>query len=182
MVQRRSAAGELAISGSEGRHGHMPGIYQLACESCDYAVSGIMSLTAVVMDDGSEKICPHPCERMVAEEATGTNWSELARANRLIYRYALVCLACGELDYYGPRDLSADAHAGGHIWSIVHQPSRSEAAAYACKACGVRQLYPLCGQTGCLLALLQLIRLFREKVLCPKCQKGLLRSEMVAKS
>jgi hypothetical protein len=46
----------------------------------------------------------------------------------------------------------------------------------------VRQLYPLCGQTGCLFALLQLIGLCREKVLCPKCQKGLLRSEMVAKS
>src|SRR5262249_18836319 len=111
----------------------MPGIYQLACRSCDYAVSGIMSLTTVVMDDGSETVCPHRRERMTAEEATGTSWSELAQANRLVYRYALVCLACGKLDYYGPRDLLAEPRAGGHIWSIVHQPSLSEAAAYSCK-------------------------------------------------
>jgi hypothetical protein len=157
----------------------MPGIYQLACGSCDYAVSGIMSLTAVVLDDGSEKVCPHPCERMVAEEATGTSWSALARANRLVYRSALVCLACGSLDYYGPRDLSGKARAGGHIWSIVHQPSLSEAAAYSCKACAARQLYPLCGQAGCLPGLLQLFGLFRERVVCPRCRKGRLRSEMV---
>src|SRR5207253_9462177 len=100
----------------------MPGIFQLACGSCSYSVRGIMSLTSVVLDDGSEKICPHPCERMTAEEATGKNWSALTRAKRLTYRYAFVCLGCGRLDYYGPRDLSAEAPAGGHIWSIVRHP------------------------------------------------------------
>lgn len=158
----------------------MPGIYQMACGSCDYSVQGIMSLTSVVLDDGSEKICPHPLERRTAEGATGKSWSALWHANRLVYRYALVCLACGKLDYYGPRDLSPTVQAGGHIGSIVHQPNKLEASAYSCKACGVKQLYPLCGQTGCLLALLQLFGFFREKVMCPKCQKGLLRIEMVA--
>ena len=71
-----------------------------------------MSLTFVVLDDGSEKICPHPCERTIAEEATGKSWSALAQANRLVYRYALVCLACGKLDYYGSRDFSANAQGG----------------------------------------------------------------------
>jgi hypothetical protein len=159
----------------------VPGIYRLGCGSCDYAVRGIMSRTTVIMDDGSEKLCPHPCERMIAERATGKKWFELARANRLVYRYALVCLACGELDYYGPRDLSAEVRASGHIWSIVHQPSLSETSEYSCKACAARQVYPLCGERGCLLALFQLFGLFRERrVACPKCQKGSLQSKGVA--
>ena len=141
-----------------------------------------MSLTSVVMDDSSETICPHPCERMIAEDVTGKSWPELVRNNRLVYRYALACLACGELDYYGPRDLQLDGRARGHIGSIVYQPGKSEAAAYSCKACGAQQLYPLCGETGCLLGLLQLFGLFREEVVCPKCQKGLLHSEMIAES
>jgi len=77
------------------------------------------------------------------------------------------------LDYYGPRDLFPDARPGGHIGSIVHQPGQSEAAAYSCKTCGERQLYPLCGEPGCLRGLLQLMGLSR---------KGLLRFEMVAKT
>src|SRR5437879_10454633 len=112
----------------------MPGIYQLACGSCDYIIRGIMSVTAVMMEDGSEQVCPHPRERMIAEKATGRSWTELAQADRLIYRYALVCLACGKMYYYASRDLAVDAHAGGHIWRIAHQPSRSEAAACPCKA------------------------------------------------
>jgi len=160
----------------------MPGIYQLACGTCDYAVSGIMSMTTVVMADGSVKVCMHPCEETIAQEATGTTWSELVGANRIVYRYALVCLACGKLDYYGPRDLSAKSHTGGHIRSIVHQPSPSEALAYLCKACGARQLYPLCGPTGGLHGLPKLFGLFRERVVCPKCKKGVLRSEIIAKS
>jgi len=158
----------------------MPGIYQLACGSCDYSVKGIVSITQVLMDDGSEKTCPHPLERVIAEGATGKTWSELKQANRLIYQFALVCLVCGTLDYYGGRVLSAENQAVNHIGMITHQPSRFEAVAHSCKTCGVRQLYPLCGQTGCLLGLLKLIGLFRERVMCPKCGKGLLRSEMVA--
>ena len=158
----------------------VPGIYQLACVSCDYSVRGVMSITQVLMDDGSEEICPHPGEWWTAEEATGKSWSELVQADRLIYRYALVCLACGKLDYYGGRDRSVDDQAGGHNWEITHHPSRSEAAAHSCKTCGARQCYPLCGQTGCLLGLLQLFGLLREKVVCQKCRKGLLRSKMVA--
>lgn len=119
---------------------------------------------------------------ITAEDVTGKSWIELVRTNRVIYRYAFACLVCGELDYYGPRDLSPHVRARGHIGSIVHQPTASEAAAYSCNACGAHQLYPLCGQSGCLLGLLQLVGLFRETVTCPKCRTGLLRSEMIGVS
>ena len=46
----------------------------------------MLSLTFVVLDDGSERICPHPCERRVAEEVTNTSWALLEEANRIIYR------------------------------------------------------------------------------------------------
>ncbi len=160
----------------------MPGIYKLTCRSCDYSVRGSLSRTTVVTVDGSEKICPHPCERRIAEETTGTTWAELVRANRIVYRYALVCLSCGALDYYGPRDLAAEARPGSHIGSIVHQPSRAEAAAHSCNACGARRLHPLCGQSGCLIGLLRLLGFFRERVACPKCHNGSLLSRLVATS
>jgi len=117
---------------------------------------------------------------MIAEEKTGKNWPELVRENRIIYRYALFCLSCGELDYYGQHDLASENRSGRHIWSIIHQPSTREAKRYNCRACGAQMLYPLCGQIGCLLALLNLIGLFRDKIKCPKCKSGLLKSEMSA--
>lgn len=158
----------------------MPGIFRLSCQRCSYAVSGIMSVMTVVLDDGTEKVCPHPCERLDAEEATGGRWSELTRTNRLVYRHALVCLECGELDYYGRRDLTADARAASHVAGIVHQSSRHEASLYTCRACGQRSLYPLCGQTGCLIGLAKLVGLIREQVQCPRCRQGTLRSEIIA--
>lgn len=160
----------------------MPSIYRWACGSCDYSVQGILSHTYVVMDDGSELTCPHPTEVGTAEAATGKHWQELATANRLIYRYALVCLACGHMDYYGPRDLSGQATYGGHIASIVHNPTPGQAAHYTCKTCGVRRLYPLCGSTGCLVGLLKLVGLFRKRLTCPRCHQGVIHPRSVGKS
>lgn len=159
----------------------MPGIYRMACGSCEYEVEGIMSITYVIKDDGSEEICPHPAEGSRAEKATGKSWGELSRANRIVYRYALVCLACGELDYYGPRDSSPGARSGGHIGGIVHQPSSDDAAVHVCRSCGQMRLIPLCGDTGCLLALLELVRLRRKRIhACPRCNVGALRTELTA--
>lgn len=157
----------------------MPGIYRVTCSSCDYSVSGVMSSTRVLLTDGTEHICPHPLEMNIAEKKTGETWSALVRQNRIIYRYALFCLCCGELNYYGPRDLAtgSDAH---HIWNIVHQPSKREAERYKCKACDAQSLYPLCGETGCLLALLNLVGLFRARIRCPKCKRGFVNSDMYA--
>ncbi len=141
-----------------------------------------MSLTSVVLNEGAEKICPHPCEVSIAEEATGMRWSELRRANRIRYRFALACLVCGELGYYGPSDLKDDVRAGGHIASIVHQPSPKSAGKFACRSCGHQSLYPICGNTGCLLGILNLFGIARRRVSCPMCSDGGLKSDTYARS
>jgi hypothetical protein len=155
----------------------MPGIYRVTCSSCDYSVSGSTSSTRVLLTDGTEHICPHPCERRVAEEKTGETWSTLVSENRIIYRYALFCLSCGELEYYRPRGL-VTAGAADHISNIIHQPSKREAEQYSCKRCDAQSLSPLCGESGCLLALFNLVGLFRERVSCPKCKQGFVTSDM----
>lgn len=163
----------------------MPGIYQIACNRCDYSVRSSESLTYVVLEDGSEEICHHPGERPTAERITGKSWQELRESNRLIYRYALICLGCGEFNYYGPRDLSPDVRVGGHITSITHRPPASEAVQYACAACGSHSLCSLGGEPkGCLVFLGEQLGLVRKrekaKVPCPKCKQGALGIEMVA--
>ena len=159
----------------------MPGVYRLACGGCDYRVEG-GSLTYVVLDDGSEAPCPHPGESRTAERLTGQSWKELADAGRIVYRYALACLECGEMDYYGPADLSQASRRESHLWSIVRQPTLEEARRHECRACGRSAMYPLCGDTGLLRAVARLIRRTKESVPCPRCSEGTLRCEMFAKS
>lgn len=158
----------------------MPGLYRLYCDSCGYQVKGSMSRTSVVLDGGSEKICGHPGEIRTAEEATGKRWGDLRRGNRIRYRFALACLSCGEMDYYGPSDREEDARTGGHIASIVHQPSPKSVRVYSCRSCGQHALYPICGGTGCLLGLLNLIGIGSRTVACPRCEKGILKSDLYA--
>ena len=162
----------------------MPGVYRLVCGGCDYRVEGHMSVTYVVLDDGSEAPCPHPLESPTAERPTGQSWKELAEAGRIVYRYALVCLECGEMDYYGPgpADLSQASRRESHLWSIVRQPTPEEARRHECRACGKSAMYPLCGDTGLLPAVVKIVRRTEESVPCPRCSEGTLRSEMFAKS
>ena len=157
----------------------MPGIYRLKCDSCEYSVQGGMSQTSVVREDGSEEaIGPNPLMFRMAEEATGKSWKELKRTHRIVYRYALTCLSCGKLDYYGPRDIQGDSSGRSHIGSIVyHEPSIREAERYTCRSCGKSVLYPLCGQTSWFPTLWKLIGVGRRKVYCPMCKTGSLSSE-----
>lgn len=160
----------------------MPGVYRLACGGCDYCVEGHMSLMYVVLDDGAEAPCPHPLESLTAERLTGQTRKELAVAGRIVYRYALACLECGEMDYYGPVDISEAPRRKGHISSIIHQPTLEEARRHECRACGRNAMYPLCGDNGLLRAVAKIIRRTKESVPCPLCSEGTLRSEMFAKS
>ena len=159
----------------------MPGLYTLKCDRCDFHVGPrVMSITLAVKDDGREIICPHPSEVRTAEGATGKKWHDLMREGRILYRYGFVCLACGKFGYYGPDQLHGPARRLTHIGNIVHQPTTNEAKNYTCTSCGKKAMYPLCGDTGCLLAILNLLGLFRKRVACPKCNGGNLRSELVA--
>lgn len=66
----------------------MPPIVRVISNNCDYNVLGITSRTSVILDDGSELVCPHPSEWRTAEASTGKSWAELSKANRLVCRYA----------------------------------------------------------------------------------------------
>jgi hypothetical protein len=161
----------------------VPGIFRLACDSCEYSVEGITSRTSVILADGSsEKVCGHPLERRVAERTTGRSWSELVRANRIVYRYALVCLACGALDYYSAADLARGSVHRGHLANIVHLPSPRRARDCICRTCGARRLYPLVQPRGVVASLAQAAGLRRQSVACPRCHAGKLHSRLVAKS
>ena len=140
----------------------MPGIFRVTCEACDFERTDSASVTMVILADGSEAICPHPGERLTAEEKTGESWRELVSAGRIAYRYSAICGHCGELDYYevGGRV--------GHIRSITHQPTAAELAD-TCASCGQAQLHPVADRR-------------MEDVLCPHCGDGNLRSKLIAVS
>lgn len=158
----------------------MPGIFEVSCDRCDYRIEAIMSITLVIKDDGTEVICPHPLEYRTAEAETGRAWRDLLREGRIAWRHGFVCLGCGEFGYYGPDQLRKPARGMGHIGNITHQPTPREASEYACRACGGRDMHPLCGDTGCLTTLLELLGRKRPRVACPKCRDGQLTSELVA--
>lgn len=156
----------------------MPVIWKLNCSNCDLSQAAFpMSHICVALDDGSEVVCPHPGEARIAERATGKTWEELAKAGRLYNRFALLCLACGELDYYCTRDLARYVMPTGRGPRLGESMPPGEAGEHACKACGERQLCFLENETGCRLALARLIGLGRPRPMCPKCAKGRLRLE-----
>jgi hypothetical protein len=160
----------------------MPGAFRVTCTACDFVVESIASSTYVTLADGQEVVCPHPLERRYAEDATGLEWGALVRDGRLTYRYAFLCLGCGELVHRGPRDLRDGARPPGHLLAITHQPSLREASSYTCSSCGMARLFPVSGNSGCLASLVQL--LFRRDLRprCPRCSAGVLSSEMFARS
>ena len=163
----------------------MPAIMRIACTVCDYAREGSQSLTILIKSDGSELICPHPVESMVAEEATGMSWRELRRARRIRYRQGMVCLGCGELGYYGPDQVGAGPRRATKIGNIVTSVRRREARMHRCRACGRGALEPLMVDETEWELWGQLWNWVRGKPngpFCPVCHVGQLRSEMTAVS
>lgn len=156
----------------------MPVIWKLTCNKCDLSQAAFpMSHICVALDDGTEVVCPHPGEARIAEKTTEQTWDVLAKTGRLYSRFALLCLACGDLDYYCSRDLARyvkTAAPGPHLRDSMTQ---GEAAEHSCKACGAQKLYCLESETGCRLALARLVGVGRPRPRCPKCAEGRLRLE-----
>ena len=148
----------------------MPGLYRLECPRCGFSREGARLQTVVLKDDGPPAVLPRAMEMRAAEMITGKQWGDLLLQRRVRYRYALVCLACGKLDYYySPRAGSDD---GAPLADLP--PTASEAAACACRICGGGPLYPLYAVTGRLRGLLGRIGLWRGGLTCPQCKKGML--------
>lgn len=161
----------------------MPAIMRLGCRRCDFAREGIQAVTIVIKTDGSELICPHPLELMYAEKATGLSWSELRRKGRIRYRCGMVCLACGDLGYYGPDQLGEGAARATHISNTVRSVRRREARKHRCRACGRGDLEPLVVNETERELWVQLWNWVRGKPngpFCPVCHVGQLRSQMTA--
>jgi hypothetical protein len=161
----------------------MPAVIQLRCKRCDYEVSGIKSITIAIKSDGSEAVCPHPLERREAEAATGESWKQLARRGRIRYRYAMACLGCGELDYYGRDQLGEPQRHWTHIGNIISSVTTREARRYSCEHCGRNQLYPLARdetEGEILREFFNWLRGVPNGPVCPACHTGRLHAAMVA--
>ncbi len=158
----------------------MPGLYRLYCDSCTYEIKDGASITIVLVDDGTEKICPHPLERRAAEEATGMQWRELEKANRIRYRFAYACLNCGHKDFYELGGSLRDGVRHDHIYSITYQPTVADANGQACISCGHKELYPICGEGSIISDIKNFVGIKKQPVLCPICKTGALHSEMFA--
>jgi hypothetical protein len=153
----------------------MPEILRAYCDACDYGVVCTQSATFIVLDNRKEKVLPHPCEDLEAEELTGKSLTELAKENRLRYRYGLICRTCGEYDLY----TNPSAKKAGHIRSIVGCISPADADKMECVHCGSTGLQSVMGeQIGCLAYLLGQ-RPKPNTFDCPKCKKGMVVIEMV---
>src|SRR2546423_14521602 len=120
----------------------MPMVLRLRCEGCGDQQAMSESRTVVLMDDGSEQLCPHPAERSVAEELTGETWSDLVKAGRIQYRYSCICGNCGAAGYYA-NELAPTRSFFGHIRAITWRPSPQQASVLPCSACGLKKLTPL---------------------------------------
>jgi hypothetical protein len=142
----------------------VPGIYLVACSSCDFEHRASTSVTIVRLLDDTEEICPHPAERMAAEDKTGEAWEALVAAGRIGYRYAAFCGDCGALGHY---DADA-ARRSRHVWSIVRQPKARELAGH-CVHCGSAELHLIASRHV-------------RRVGCPRCGAGQLRSELIARA
>jgi len=161
----------------------MPAVMRIACNRCDYARRGIASITVAIKADGSEVVCPHPLEVARAEEATGLRWRELERAGRIRYRYAMICLGCGELEYYGPDQLGMSPRRRTHIGRIVSSVRSREALMHVCRGCGRNTLRPLHldeTEWEILVEFWNWVRGKPKGPICPSCHLGRLSSQMVA--
>jgi hypothetical protein len=163
----------------------MPAVMLIACNTCDYTKRGIQSVTVAIRADGSEEVCPHPVERTYAERATGLPWPQLVRQGRIRYRYGLVCLGCGELDYYGPDQLGKGPRRWTHIGNIVSSVTTRQARAHVCRGCGLNALHPLVWNETEREILLEFWNWLQGRPngpVCPACHLGRLSSQMVAMS
>ena len=147
----------------------MPGIFELTCTQCSFVERTSESSTWVTLRDGRQEVCGPPCERRTAEELTGQPWAALVREGRLLYRYAFVCLGCGDVDHYEP----PRKVRGGHIAAIVHHPGADDGAKLRCVKCGQARLSPVQGapaSLGIAVALaLAVMATFGAIAACGKC-------------
>jgi len=156
--------------------------YRIRCTVCDFRREGALSQTVVNLDNRTETVCLAGREVETAMDVTGRLWYELVSEGRILYRYGLVCLKCGALDYYGPDQLHQEPLHQIHHYNMVHHPSPGEASFYACRHCGTRSLYPLCGDAGQQALLRYPARLLSRVIRCPNCRPGHLRSEQACKN
>lgn len=145
----------------------MPQIIRVSCSDCGYAKEAHIPLTLVVADDGSEHICGHPGERRQAERITQRDWRDLRRDGRILHRYALLCVACGEVDHYQTARPRSPARLG-LIRAITFAPKPSDAEGIPCSTCSADSLRPLTGSFN--------------GVSCPICGAGELDNEVVGVS
>ena len=150
----------------------MPLIYELICDHCKHIHSAPESVTYVILEDGSEEMCLHPIESMMAEEKTGKAWSELRNEGRIIYRYPLVCISCGDMNYYGPHDLNVVMPPQSHLRSIIQRPSKRVASLYNCRTCGEKSQEPLGRYAGLTRSILNWIGKKRWLLDCKHCGEG----------
>jgi hypothetical protein len=150
----------------------MTGLYRLQCPRCGFVREGAPRQTVVLKEDGSLAVLPRAMEMRAAEMITGKQWGDLLLQKRIRYRYALVCLACGKLDYYYSLRVAPDD--GTPLPDLP--PTVREAAGCTCRSCGKGPLYPLYAVTSRLRALLGRLGLSRGGLQCPQCKQGQLVS------
>jgi hypothetical protein len=95
----------------------MASINKLVCDHCDHEHIFISNKTYVILEDGSEKRWPEPGGfsmggKTFTEETR--KWSEFRKKGRIISRYPLVCISCGNMDYYGPHYLDVVTPSKSH--------------------------------------------------------------------
>lgn len=129
------------------------GTWRITCPLCSYEHQSAGHITMVVRDDGTEALCPAPDERRIAEETTGKGWYQLDLAGRIHTRPALVCMACGALDFY------------------PLPPVRRPSAEQPCRSCGQPRLIVLAEEVGFFGALFE--RFLAPR--CPICKEGRLQ-------
>lgn len=182
----------------------MGGWFRYSCNRCEFRQTAHEGNLYVVCADSTEVVCGHPLEVEEAERATGCDWSQLKRKDRLRSRRAYLCLHCGETGYYGQHQGKWEGVTKGSVSATdVHRTDTLR-----CLACNHQSLHEMGKRTGtclpCYLPMFAVIGTITglipwwsiavgmllgclffwlstrqdDLLTCPKCKVGRLKCEM----
>ena len=144
----------------------------IQCDNCSFRRSGPRTKTYFLTDNKEERIISPTESIKRLEDEANCDWHTLLRTQRVRVRHGLLCLSCGNLDYYSPVDSHSD---------LPHETLRKRRA-YRCTTCQGRDFLPLAQQndTFCAYFVRHLFFLNKDSgteschrtPTCPNCRIG----------
>src|SRR5579883_3450315 len=96
----------------------MPIIFRIGCDKCSFGYIAPETEAFARTENGLEIEVPMPYFPFGLVEETGETWSQLLRRSQVIHKTGLVCLECGQLDYYGKDQFVLAPSIWKRLWDM----------------------------------------------------------------